>query len=413
MIIGLVFDAVKKLIRNKWCTILATIGIIVSTFVIFIIFTLSNVSKNVLISYLTYKYPVLNTLTCKVEGGNEYSMTTDEMYQIDNSKLDYVKDIVYQSDFSVECRISDNVAGQLYGAYKQPVSIKITEGRFLLKQESTSENCFNIVISDELKKNIFKDYENVLNSVIEIEMDNNCTYQMKIVGVYKSVNEYTDTQVVYGSFNTISRLSGRIKPYTISKFSVIVSNISKINNVKLSISSILNNRYQNSLEYKYNIMVCDVLESSKSLINLFSVLLILFSSIIFFVSAISIRNVILTIMQSYIHQIGIKKAIGASEKIICLEYLIQGIIIALAGSITGFVLFLLSINILNNNISEISIFIDEYYGMPFINQTNLKLYLTNMQFILAYSFAIVVVIICCYNPVRKMAAMKVVDAIKN
>lgn len=412
MIIELFFNAIKKMRNNKCSIILAMVGIVVSTFVVLMIFTLSNVSKNIIIPYLTYKYPVLNTLTCRIEGGGEYSMTTDEIHQIENSEIPYIKEIIYQTDFSVSCNITDNECVQMYGVYKKPVSIKIIEGRFLSEQEATNDECFNVIISDVLAKKIFNNTENILNKTIEIHMDNNCIYQIRIIGVYKKLNEYSDTQVIYGSFDTVSKISGKIKPYKITGFSVNVSDISKADNVKFNISQVLNNRYISSSEYRYNIMTCDVLESSNTLVNLISTILIILSSIIFFVSAISIRNVILTIMQSYVRQIGISKAIGASENIICVEYLFQGIIIAFSGSIVGFVSSQLTIKILNNKMDSIALFIDKHYKMPFIYEANLNLYLTGVQSTLAFLFAIVIVIICCYNPVKKMAKMNVVDALR-
>lgn len=412
MIIELFLFAVRKM-RNNRCSInLAMIGIAVSTFVILMVFTLSNASKNMLISYLTYKYPVLNTLTCRIEGGEEYAIETDEIIHIDNLSLTYVENVVYQTDFFMGCSVKDNHRVQVVGAYNKPVSIKIVEGRFLYTQESVSDNCFNIVISDGLAKKIFKNEESALNKTIEIRMDNNCTYQLNVIGIYENLYESSEMQVIYGSFDTVSVISGDIKPYKILGFSVNVSDISKVEDVKSYISTFLNNRYRNSSEYKYNIMVCDVLKSSNVLINLLSTVLIIFSGIMFVVSGISIRNVILTIMQSYVHQIGIKKAIGASENIICLEYLIPGIIITLAGSAVGFASSMLAIYILNSRMDSILAFIGENYDVPFVYSMNLKLYLSGTQSVVTFLFALVIVIICCYTPVKKMANMSVVDALR-
>jgi putative ABC transport system permease protein len=69
-----------------------------------------------------------------------------------------------------------------------------------------------------------------------------------------------------------------------------------------------------------------------------SVLLLLFSAVTLVVSGVGILNIMLATVSSRIREIGIRKAVGATQGEIRMQFLIEAVLISLGGGILGTIL---------------------------------------------------------------------------
>ena len=79
-------------------------------------------------------------------------------------------------------------------------------------------------------------------------------------------------------------------------------------------------------------------ENIDNIINIFSIVLTAVGVISLFVAGLSIMNVMLVAVSERTREIGIKKALGASRKIIVMEFLAESVILTLIGAAFGIIL---------------------------------------------------------------------------
>ncbi|MBQ5562397.1 MAG: FtsX-like permease family protein, partial [Clostridia bacterium] len=79
-------------------------------------------------------------------------------------------------------------------------------------------------------------------------------------------------------------------------------------------------------------------ENIDNIINIFSIVLTAVGIISLFVAGLSIMNVMLVAVSERKREIGIKKALGASGKIIVMEFLAESVVLTLIGAFLGIIL---------------------------------------------------------------------------
>lgn len=412
MMMQILYNTFCKL-RKSWRYIfLASIGVTISICVMHAIFICSNYAKFAVLRLLTYDNPSISTVTCRIEGEEDFSMKLSELNSLNCKENDLINSILFQSDHSIFCSdSSENMSFQLIGVYGQPLKTKMTVNSFFSHEESLHNECNNIIIHDSAAQKLFGSAENAIGQSIVMIAMNDIQREFCIRGVYENTNSDENSSIAYISFAAFCSMQGQTEPYLISKFQVLPTDLTNITNTKLYISSILRDRYPKSEQYSYKVMVADVVNNINMIVNLVSVLLIFCSLVIFFVSGISIRNMVISIMNTYVREIGIKKSIGASETVIFTEYLMLGIIIALFGAFFGFLISFAIIRIINENMTAICDFLVNSTQMIIFEGGTEKLYLSPLQLVVSLFFSVGVVIICCYQPIHKSASMKIVDAL--
>ncbi|MCM1508633.1 MAG: ABC transporter permease [Ruminococcus flavefaciens] len=361
---------------------------------------------------MTYDNPSISTVTCRIESEEDFSMKLSELNSLNCKENDLINNILFQSDHSLICSdSSDKMSFQLIGAYGQPLMIRMIVNSFLSNEESLHNECNNIIIHYSAAQKLFGSAENAIGqSIVMIDM-NDIQREFCIRGVYENTNSDENSSIAYISFAAFCATQGKTEPYLVSKFQVIPTDLTNITNTRLYVVSILRDRYPKLEQYSYKVMVADVVNNVNMVVNFVSVLLVFCSVVIFFVSGVSIRNMVISLMQTYVREIGIKKSIGASETVICIEYLMIGIIIALFGAFCGFLISFASIRIINENMTAICDFLVKSTQMMIFEGGTEKLYLSPFQLAVSLFFSVGVVILCCNQPIHKSASMKIVDAL--
>jgi putative ABC transport system permease protein len=103
------------------------------------------------------------------------------------------------------------------------------------------------------------------------------------------------------------------------------------------ITEIIHRRHRPTSAYKA-MTLTDILVTMGNIADMLTVVLLLASAITLIVSGVGIMNSMLANVQSRLREIGIRKALGATQREILLQFLTESVFISLAGGIVGTVI---------------------------------------------------------------------------
>ena len=240
------------------------------------------------------------------------------------------------------------------GNYGELLGLKTTEGRFINDQDSYNNNLV-CVIGGTLAKRLGRN--GLVGETIRM---NNLLY--KIVGVLKEndIAGSPTTKVSNENFNNVIFLPLNIlrNPTKFRRFgtkfsalSQIVVEVDKRENVEAMariISRTLELTHNNVLDY--NIIVpLELLAQSLETQKVFNLVLAVTGGISLLVGGIGIMNIMLATVTERRREIGLRRAVGATEKDIAYQFLNESFLLTTSGGIIGLVagyVFVLFVEIL-------------------------------------------------------------------
>lgn len=382
----------------------------VSTFVIMMIFIVSNATKELLVSYFYSSSPQLFSITCKIEGDTKYHLTEDEIKAIVSRYSESIKGAYYCASPVRPCTVFGSDASLFVtGMSCLPDNVEICTGADLFS-DNEAYGC-GIMLSEKIAEELYVIPESAVGRSIIISSNDGITKEYHITGVYRTDTGAGGDRAIV----TLSDYNELFTPVESLRFESVqfhLWDITSSEKMALSIKKTLTDRCLETSDYKVRILDLDLTRNITSVMRVVTFVLLVASVIIILVSSIGIRNVIISIMQSYTHIIGIEKAIGASEGIIVSEYLLQGGVIALAGTFFGCASALLFMTVANNNIDVILDHIMQSFHLDYLSDVSFRFSVTVPEILITVVNSIAIVLICCYDPVRRIASMRAVDSIR-
>lgn len=107
--------------------------------------------------------------------------------------------------------------------------------------------------------------------------------------------------------------------------------------VTQSVTKVLESRHRSGAKYKVENLSA-ILAAAKSISFVLSLVLLLVSTIALVISGIGIMNIMLVTVTERTREIGLRMAVGASRREILMQFLIEAVIISLAGGVLGILL---------------------------------------------------------------------------
>jgi putative ABC transport system permease protein len=337
--------AVKVLLANKFKSSLTMLGIVIGNTSTILMIGIGQGTQKLATAQLDHLRP--NTLFVIpgspksqdiIDGGVPPSLVLSDAYEIAN-RVPIVKNVApILDDSSVISSENITTTSILRGTtadFTKVLNFSVSKGRFITTFDLTNDARI-AVLGTDVAKRLFGEV-NPLNKQIRIKNIN-----FNVVGLMESKGSSFDSDrddTIYLPITTMSKqIIGNKSPYGIklSYISVMVKNSKNIETAEFQISNLL--RIRHKLVGENDFVVSTQKEALKTVTNITNALTLLLGSIAgisLFVGGIGVMNIMLVSVTERTPEIGLRKAIGATQTDILLQFTIEAIVLSTIGGIIG------------------------------------------------------------------------------
>ena len=324
--------AVKNILSSKTRTLLTMLGIIIGVAAVIVIVGLGNGLEQ----YMTDSFSGLgtNTLTVSVSSrGSTRSLSVDEMYGIVDENSQYLDQCSPTVSMNGYVKIgSDTVSStSVQGVSEDYVDISgasVSSGRNLQYSDMKlrAKVC---VIGAYIDRAYFGG-----SAVGQTMRIYGTTFT--IVGVLaqqdEDLEEGGSDDCIYLPYTTASRISGEVSSYVIT--------MKDENYIDQSVAALENALYEvfSSDDYYTVTSMAEMVETMTSMINILVGVLAGIAAISLVVGGIGIMNIMLVSVTERTREIGIRKSLGAKERYIMQQFVIEAACTSALGGVIGILL---------------------------------------------------------------------------
>ncbi len=295
--------------------------------------------------------------------------------------------------FKTEDLKKEAAVGAVTEDFTKLLNLKMLSGRFI--NERDMESGKSVVVIDDLTAMKMFGHTDVLGEKIKISTGNRET-NMVVIGICE--NNIGELAAMFGdNYPSVGyfplTISDKVLGYTnIWNISVAVEDMSKAEEVSSKIIRLLEQLHRNKDKYiaeegfKEMEMVNDIM-------NIFTGVLGAIAGISLLVGGIGVMNIMLVSVTERTREIGIRKALGAKNKDIMIQFLTESLILCLIGGIIG-----------------MTTGIAAGYGIGRL--INLSMGLSTAVILAAFGFSSAVGIFFGLYPANKAAKLDPIDALR-
>ena len=324
--------AVKNILSSKTRTLLTMLGIIIGVAAVIVIVGLGNGLEQ----YMTDSFSGLgtNTLTVSVSSrGSTRSLSVDEMYGIVDENSQYLDQCSPTVSMNGYVKIgSDTVSStSVQGVSEDYVDISgasVSSGRNLQYSDMKlrAKVC---VIGAYLDQAYFGG--NAVGQTLRVGGQS-----LTVVGVLAqqedTLEEGSGDDCLYLPYTTASRISGEVSSYVVT-----VKDENQLDQSVAALESALYDIFASDDYYTVTSMA-EMVETMTSMINILVGVLAGIAAISLVVGGIGIMNIMLVSVTERTREIGIRKSLGAKERYIMQQFVIEAASTSALGGVTGILL---------------------------------------------------------------------------
>jgi putative ABC transport system permease protein len=334
--------ALDTFISNKVKFILTALGMVIGTASLILVVTIGLTGKQYVLNQI--QAIGANMIYAEYEGGAE-RVTATNPDPLTISDLQAVREevpgiIAASPVVPLDERVA--VGGgkerdiRLLGVYPEYRSVRnlvIVSGRFFDQEDSTASNKAGVV-TVKLAEDLYGSADAAVGKVLKIS-----GLPFTIIGTFKEGVE------TFGQSEVLSNTM--LIPYTVSRFFTNTSNVhlmyfsmsdpSMVVTATAQIQRVLQSRHRPESVYSVQNLT-QLLTVADKTANALTMVLLAIALVVLLVSGIGIMNIMLSTVSARIREIGIRKAIGATNREILLQFLSEAILISLFGGIIGIII---------------------------------------------------------------------------
>ena len=398
MIVETFRQAIQNVWSNKLRTFLTMLGIIIGVMAVIVIVGLGNgMTQSMRDSFSAMG---TNTLSINIWGYGSRTVTVEDVYAIGTKNPDLIRSISPQIDFSSNTpkvgtttyRYS-NVAG-VDENFTSMKNYTVAQGRGLqyMDMKDNKQVC---VIGDYLNRVAYGGRG--VGQTIKLG-----PYKFRIVGVLNakvnntSMQQGTDDDCIYLPYTIAMRLSNTAMA---SSYIAIMSDESKANEAKAVVEAYLTDLFKSDSAF-YVYSASEWLEEMNNMINMVIVVLTGIASISLLVGGIGIMNIMLVSVTERTREIGIRKALGAKERVILSQFVVEAATTSALGGVLGIVLGYIVSMAANHVLPMISSDIDVTVSPSF------------NSIAVAFGISVFIGVLFGYLPAKRAARLNPIEALR-
>lgn len=362
--------AIKALFNNKMRSLLTMLGIIIGIGSVIAIMTVSSSLTTSITD--TFADMGANNVTVGVQkqseeeetrqnglkfGVSQRSVTMDEDDRITNAMLQAVKEEYAEevNSISLEETVGSGTVQQAEASanirltginkdYFNANALTLLAGRYLTEKD-VSGNKRVIMVSNKVVENVFDgDIQSALAQSIQVVI-NNKFYRFYIAGVY----QYEEDSASFSSEDSDNVTTAAYIPITTGKemlhtdegyenFTIVTNpDIEDVSAFADEVEVYMNQKYYAANDkYKVHTMTMSSITSSmNSMVETVSVAIAFIAGISLLVGGIGVMNIMLVSITERTREIGTRKALGAKNSSIRMQFIIESVILCLIGGLLG------------------------------------------------------------------------------
>ena len=387
--------ALENIWGSKMRSFLTMLGIIIGVCAVIVIVGLGNGMQK----YMEDSFSEMgtNTLTVSIRGrGSSRSISEEQMYAIVEENSDYLEYISPTVSMSGSVKIGTDYASStaVSGVSEDYLAMKgyeVSSGRGLQYVDILDRKKV-CVIGAYLNQAYFGG--NAVGETLRIGEN-----QFKIVGVMAQetdpMEEGSSDDCVYIPYSTAARFS---YTGTLSSYTITVVDENQVDACVALVENELYNVFEDEDAYSVGSM-SEMLDTMNSMISMVVYILAAIAAISLVVGGIGIMNIMLVSVTERTREIGIRKALGAKERYILSQFVIEAAVTSAIGGIIGIALG---------------------YGLSSLASTVITMLLSTSitvspsvgAVILAFGISAGIGVLFGYLPAKKAAQLNPIDALR-
>ncbi len=333
--------SLKSLWGNKLTSFLAILGIIIGVGAVITMVAIGSGARNSVMERInSMGTNLLIVRPARAQGrgvrsGSRQTLTVDDAETIVNS-VDNIRKIAPVVNTRAQLKYyNQNTNTSVCGTTRTYFSIRnfqLEQGRFFTEYES-ERNSRVVVMGSQTAEDLFGDTDCV-GEIIKVKGMN-----FRIIGVLQSKGDQgwfnPDDQIIMSYTTAMNQIQG--VDY-LSEIDIEVTDENTIDRVENVVESLLRKRHRMLPEDESDFHIqnqAEMLETASNVLGTFTILLSGIAGISLLVGGIGIMNIMLVTVTERIREIGIRKSIGAKNRDILSQFLIEAILMSSIGGLLG------------------------------------------------------------------------------
>ena len=411
MIIETFRQAIQNVWSNKLRTFLTMLGIIIGVMAVIVIVGLGNgMTKSMRDSFSALG---TNTLSIQVWGYGSRTVPVDDMYDICQRHSDLIKAVSPQIEFSGKASGTLKIGTTSYRwsnisgvdeSYTEMKNYQIAQGRGLqyMDMQDNKQVC---IIGDYLNRVAFGG--NGVGQTLKIGAN-----KFRIVGVLAAkvsnptMQQGSDDDCVYLPYTTVMRLSSQS---AVNNYTAVMTDENFANEAKTTMEEELQKILKTENGY-YVYSASEWLEEMNKMINMVIVVLTGIASISLLVGGIAsisllvggigIMNIMLVSVTERTREIGIRKALGAKERTILAQFVVEAATTSALGGVLGIALGY-AVSMAANKVLPM-----------FMSDTTITVSPSFNSIVVAFGISVGIGVLFGYLPARRAARLNPIEALR-
>ncbi len=391
--------AIRAIRRNLMRSFLTILGIVIGVAAVITMVTLGNGATKSISSQISS----MGSNLIIVLPGQRFGPGSGDAPRFKNSDVEAIRNQISSAEWvaplankaTTAVYLANNWSTVVYGSnddYFPAGNWTLVAGRTFSNTEQRAGKAV-CVIGETVREKLF-DRQNPVGSQIRIS-----NFSCEVIGLLKAKGQSAmgsdQDDIVVMPIRTVQRrLTGS---QDVSRLMISVKNAKSIDPVKKQITLLMRERRKIAENEDDDFRVVDTRQIAETLTSTTKILTLLLGAVAavsLLVGGIGIMNIMLVSVTERTREIGIRLAIGALEREVLLQFLIEAVVLSSIGGLIGLTLATIA-----------SVALASLMGIPYIFGLGINL--------VAFLFSAAIGVIFGYFPARRAASLNPIDALRH